>query len=100
MSAWALFGQSLSLIVGGAGLGLGLAFGGTLYFERNRAADLQADLLSETLLRYEVSAQLATCAARLTLASEGDDFDATIPSDLSDFIPPGGFLPPLQRPGD
>lgn len=91
MSAWAVAGQSLSLIVGGAGLGLGLAFGGLLFFERDRASDLQDALLSERLTHYGTVAQLATCQATRNALREGRDIDAEIPLDLGDFIVPDSW---------
>jgi hypothetical protein len=88
MSAWAVAGQSLSLVVGGAGLGLGLSFGAILWHERDRAGELQDALLSETLARYGVVAQLATCQATRDALREGREIDADIPLDLGDFVIP------------
>lgn len=100
MSAWAVAGQSLSLVVGGVGLGVGLALGGILWVERNRAGDLQDALLSETLARYGITAQLATCEAVAGLEREGSTIDATIPNDLDGFdLLDDWRVRPVERPG-
>lgn len=88
MSAWAVAGQSLSLVVGGAGLGLGIAFGGMLWHERDRASGLQDSLLAETLERYEVTAQLGVCLASRDALREGQEIDRAIPNDLDGFVLP------------
>jgi len=88
VSAWAVAGQSLSLVVGGAGLGLGLAFGAMLWHERDRATDLQDALLSETLARYSAVARLGTCQAARDALREGREIDDAIPNDLDGFVLP------------
>jgi len=88
MSAWAVAGQSLSLVVGGAGLGLGLAFGGMLWHERDRATDLQDALLIETFARYDLTAQLGTCQATRDALREGKEIDDAIPNSLDGFVLP------------
>lgn len=101
MGAWAVAGQSLSLVVGGAGLGIGLAFGGILWTERNRAGDLQDALLSETLARYGVVAELATCQATRDALREGREIDADIPLDLGDFVIPDDWrVRPVPSPAE
>jgi hypothetical protein len=101
LSAWAVAGQSLSLIVGGAGLGIGLAFGAILWNERDRAGDLQNALLAETLARYGVVADLATCQATRNALREGREIDADIPLDLGDFaIPDAWRVRPVPNPAD
>ena len=88
MSAWAIAGQSLSLVVGGAGLGLGLAFGGLLWTERNVATDLRERILSTQVDHLNTAAALGTCQARLQLAREGREIDLEIPLDFDGTVLP------------
>ena len=98
MSAGAVAGQSLSLVVGGAGLGLGIAFGGLLYFERDRAGGLQERLLAETLSHYGTVAQLGTCQAMRDGLREGREIDNAIPDDLGDFMLNPDWMLRLDQP--
>lgn len=99
MSAWAVAGQSLSLIVGGAGLGLGIAFAGILYVERDRAGALQDALIAERLARVNEAARLATCEAAGGALREGREIDNAIPNDLGGFVLPDAYLVrPERRP--
>ncbi|SEL67057.1 hypothetical protein [Jannaschia helgolandensis] len=101
MSAWAIAGQSLSLVVGGAGLGIGIAFGGILWIERDRAGDLQDALLTETIEHYQTVAELATCQAVTGLLREGREIDDAIPNDLGGFVLPDAWrVRPSDRPTD
>ena len=88
MSAWAVAGQSLSLVVGGAGLGVAMGLAGILWMERNRAADLQEGWLDETLSHYGTAAELATCKASRAALREGKEIDDAIPSDLGGYVLP------------
>jgi len=99
MSVVAVAGQSLSMIVGGVGLGVGLAFGGMLWNERDRAGDLQDALLAEVLARYGVVAELATCQATRDALREGREIDTDIPLDLDDFAVPDDWrVRPVPNP--
>jgi len=100
VSAWAVAGQSLSLIVGGVGLGLGIAFGGMLWHERDRATDLQDALLTETLERYEVNARLGVCQASRAALIEGQEIDREIPNNLDDFVLPDDWRVLPESAGD
>jgi hypothetical protein len=79
MTAWAVAGQSLSLVVGGAGLGLALGLGGMLWVERNVASDLRARVLATQVDHLNTAAALGTCQARIQLAQEGREIDLEIP---------------------
>jgi hypothetical protein len=69
-----------------------------LWHERDRAGDLQDDLLAETLARYGVVAQLATCQATRDALREGREIDADIPLDLGDFVIPDDWrVQPVPR---
>ena len=72
-------GQSLSLVVGGAGLGLALGLGGMLWVERNVASDLRERVLSTQVDHLNTAAALGTCQARIQLAQEGREIDLDIP---------------------
>lgn len=88
MTAWAVAGQSLGLVVGGAGLGMALGFGGMLWVERNRAGDLQDAVLARTLENLNAAAELSTCRASQTLLREGREIDNAIQDSLLDFTIP------------
>ena len=88
MSAWAVAGQSLSLIVGGAGLGMALGFGGMLWNERDVAAGLRERVLTTQIDHINTAAALGTCQARLELAREGREIDLEIPLDFDGTVLP------------
>lgn len=88
MSAWAIAGQSLSLIVGGAGLGLALGFGLMLWNERNVASELRELVLSTQVDHINAAAALGTCQAMRDLAREGREIDLEIPLDFDGTVLP------------
>ena len=88
MSAWVVAGQSLSLVVGGAGLGLALGLGGMLWVERNTASDLRERVLSTQIDHLNTAAALGTCQARIQLAQEGREIDRDIPLDFDGSVLP------------
>ncbi|MBF9042935.1 hypothetical protein HKCCE4037_06335 [Rhodobacterales bacterium HKCCE4037] len=100
MTAWAVAGQSLSLVVGGAGVGLAVGLGGLLWIERDRAGDLQDQLFAERMGHITTAAQLGTCEATRDALREGRQIDAEIPDDVGDFVlPDDWWMRPVPRPG-
>lgn len=100
MSVWAVTGQSLGLIVGGAGLGMALGFGGLLWVERDRAGSLQEQLLAATFERYNLTAKLATCEATAAMLRKGRNIDSAIPYDLDNFVLPDTWRVQPKGPAD
>lgn len=101
MSAWAIAGQSLGLIVGGAGVGIAAATSLAAWYTFHRVEDLQDALLAERLARYETVAQLGTCQATRDALRDGREIDADIPLDLGDFVVPDSWrVRPPERPTD
>lgn len=81
--------------IGGAGVGLAVAFGGLLWLERGRAAELQELVFAETLARYDLAAKLGTCQATRDALREGKEIDNAIPDDLGTFrLPDRWWLQP------
>jgi hypothetical protein len=91
VSVWAVTGQLLGLIVGGAGLGLGMAFGGMIYFERDRAARFQDQYFSERIDHLDTAAALGTCVATRDALREGKEINDAIPDDLGGFVLPDAW---------
>lgn len=101
MSAWAIAGQSLSLIVGGAGLGMAIGFGGMLWNERDVASDLRDRVLNTHIDHINTAAALGTCQARVQLAREGREIDLEIPLDFGGTVlPDPGWLLRDEQPDD